>query len=160
MRAPTRRVRRAVAAALALGALATSVAPATAETNRTAFPVVVAYNFGFAGVPDDVDTGKYDFTFVNASHDQAHEIIFFKMAEDREEDSRRQVIKALDKNDFSLVDGRPAGFAIAEPTEISASRVNFKEEGRYLYVCFFTDPATGLPHYKLDPGMLGFVDAE
>lgn len=159
MGSPTKRVRRG-AAALALGALASVAAPAPgagAASGSGAFPVAVAYNFGFAGVPDELSPDTYDFRFVNVG-DQNHEMIFFKMAEDREDDSRRKVIRALDNEDFSLIDGRPVGFAFAKPRRQTPAEVNLQEEGRYMYVCFFTD--NGVPHYKLDPGMLGFIDVE
>lgn len=179
MRASSRRsLRRAAAAALALGALATTVAPAGAgprdrieeARRRATIPVAVGSDFDFAGVPKEVQPGTYDFTFVNASRDQLHELVMFKLGEDDEDKSRREVVAAINADNPDdpgfLYDFRGVSFAgpldVQRPEEIEpgffAGRLDMSDPGRYVYLCFVTDPETNRPHYQL--GMLDFVDVK
>lgn len=177
MRCSTRRsLRRAAAATLALGALATTAAPAASAGpraraeeggGRAAMPVVVARDFRYPGVPDDLRPGTYDFTFVNASRKQPHEIVFFKVEDDAK---AGDVVAAADNEDFGFFsDFR--GVSFAEPLDIQRTeefqegeetfvvgRADLSDEGRYAYICFVPDERTGKPHYQL--GMVGVLDVE
>lgn len=173
MRTSTRRsFRRAAAAALALGALATTAVPAGAgprdrideARRRAAMPVVVARDFQWNGVPDDLRPGTYDFTFVNRSRKQVHEIVFFKV-----DDGTKvgDVVDAADSGDEPFF-GDFRGVSFAEPLGVQRTeefepgftigRADFGDEGRYAYICFIPDIKTGKPHYQL--GMVGLLDVE
>ncbi|CAN5859252.1 hypothetical protein BH23ACT1_BH23ACT1_15690 [soil metagenome] len=178
MRAPTRRsFQRAAIAALALGTLATTAAPSAGAgprdrseqgRARSAMPVVVARDFQWNGVPDDLRPGTYDFTFVNSSRKQPHEIVFFKV-----DDSTRvrDVVAAANRGD----DEEPLfsdfrGVSFAEPLSVQRTeefeefegfvvgRADLNDAGRYAYICFIPDVKTGKPHYQL--GMVGVLDVE
>ncbi len=175
MRTSTRRsFRRAAAAAPALGALATTAVPAGAgprdrideARRRAAMPVVVARDFQWNGVPDDLRPGTYDFTFVNRSRKQVHEIVFFKVDDGTKV---RDVVAAADRGDEPFFsDFR--GVSFAEPLSVQRTeafeefegfvvgRADLNDAGRYAYICFVTDVRTDKPHYQL--GMVGVLDVE
>jgi hypothetical protein len=174
MRVPTRRsFQRAAIAALALGTLATTAAPSAGAgprdrveeaRQRSAFPVAVASDFDFAGVPKKVKPGTYDFTFVNTSREEVHELVMFKVPKNT---TRADVVAAADNEDEDFFsDFRGASFAepldVQRPEEIEpgffAGRADMSDPGRYVYLCFVSQSDTGQPHYQL--GMLDFVDVK
>lgn len=170
MRAPTRRsLRRVAAAALAVGALATTAVPAAGAGPRdqarsgAAFPVAVASDFDYAGVPERVRPGTYDFTFVNSSREQFHELALFKVGKGT---TRADVVAAADNLDEAFFSDFRGG-SFAEPLAVQrpedfgdffAGRADLSDPGRYVYLCFIPDSETGRPHYQL--GMLDFVDVK
>lgn len=175
MRATTRRsLRRITAATLAFGALTTAAAPSAGAgpredaRRRAAFPVAVGYDFDYAGVPDRLKRGTYDFTFVNGSPTQEHELVLFKL--DDKKDTVDDVIAAADAatgpDDPYFSDFRGVSFAeplgVQPPERVGpgffVGRADLTDAGRYAYLCFIPDPQTGKPHYQL--GMVGTLDVK
>lgn len=174
MRVPRRRsFLRAAAAALALGALATTAVPAAADgpgepieaASHGDLPTVVGFDFGYKGVPERLPTGTYDFNFANTSRTEFHEIVLFRLGRGDRNATVEEVVEAADTEDESFFrDFR--GFSVAEPRSVqeprhseefgSLGQADLSDPGRYLYICFIT--TDGVPHYKLDPGMLGFIN--
>jgi plastocyanin len=127
-------------------------------------PVVVARDFQWAGVPDDLRPGTYDFTFVNSSRQQPHEIVFFKVDDGTKV---RDVVAAANREDEPFFNDF-RGVSFAEPLSVqrteefepgfTVGRADLGDEGRYAYICFIPDVRTGKPHYQL--GMVGLLDVE
>jgi plastocyanin len=108
--------------------------------------------------------GTYDFTFANASSEEVHEIVFFKVNDNAR---LRQVVAAANReNEAFFNDFR--GVSFAEPLSVQRTeefeegfvvgRADLNDVGRYAYICFIPEAGTGRPHYQL--GMVGLLDVE
>ncbi len=140
---------------LTLGGAAVGSAKPHARTLK-----VTAFDYGYGGLPRTVKAGTYGLNFKNVGRED-HELIAVGLLD--KDITEAQVLKALDagSDGSDLVDfDKFAGFAYAEPrgpAEISGD-FTFERGTKYVYVCFIPN-ANGTPHYKLTPGMLGFITA-
>ncbi len=132
------------------------------------FSLAVGFDYGYSKVPSRLSPGTYDFDFENRS---AHEIVFFKLQPGEEDSTKEDVVAAADAGDEAFFEGF-RGVSFAEPlseqgTEeiqdgeetFTVGRADLSEPGRYVYICFIPN-AEGVPHYKLDDGMLGFINVK
>ncbi len=155
---------------------ATKKTPDAGKKNKGAkkgddFSLAVGFDFGYSKVPSRLSPGTYDFDFENRSADEPHEIVFFKLQPGEEDSTKEEVVAAADAFDETFfADFR--GVSFAEPlseqgTEeiqdgeetFTVGRADLSDPGRYVYICFIPN-AEGIPHYKLDDGMLGFINVK
>ncbi len=178
MRATTRRqLRRVATATLALGALATSVAPgagagpkdqADNSKAKKTLPVIEGFDFGYENVPDKVQSGNYDFTFANTSPVEEHEIVFFKLQDDKDtvEDVVAAANAAVSEDDPYFSDFRGVSYTGPDSVQTTQKlepgfffgRADLTDKGRYAYLCVIPQVGTGIPHYQL--GMVGTLDVK
>lgn len=153
----SRRLKNALVSATALTLAGVMVAP-TASASHTGLNRIGAFDFGYAAIPAEIDSNhRFDFRFANAGG-QPHEIVVLKLAPEHEDATIEEAIAAADSGDETFTTGF-AGFAFAVPGQVVKAALRPDQPGRYVYYCFLTDAASGLPHYALEPGMVGFIDA-
>lgn len=175
MRVPTMRsLRRVLATSLAVGALASVAAPSAGAgprdrvdeaRRRAAFPVALGFDYGYNNVPKKLAPGTYDFTFVNRSPVEEHELVLFKL-DDRNDTVKDVIDAAEDEDEAYFEDFRGVSFAgpldVQRPEQVEPDfvlgRADLSEPGRYAYLCFIPQVGTGTPHYKL--GMVGTLDVK
>ncbi|MGH8895626.1 MAG: hypothetical protein ACRDZ4_01065 [Egibacteraceae bacterium] len=155
-----------------VGVLAVSLillAPASAALALSRPLFVDTFPFGFRGVPKSVKAGEVKVLLFNRpTNAEEHEIAFFKLAPENEGATIADAIAAADaaggSDDDPTFGGFTTGFngEVAEvpPGRVGKATVDLTKSGRYVYYCFVRSPANGdQPHYKLQPGMLGFIKA-
>lgn len=141
-----------VAAVVAASSLV-ALAPAGAAADLK----VSAFNFGYNGVPDVTKAALTEMKFINTGTVE-HELVMFQLTKACQQMTREQAIAAADTEDFSCIK-QFVGAAFAPPGGNDRSTYDLRDSGRYVFFCFFTNGA-GVPHYKLDPGMVGFIKAK
>lgn len=113
----------------------------------------VAINYRFLGIPDRLAAGEYDTRFINASRDQAHEMIGFNLGPECAHLSRAAILELLSGPEEAAVATCPnfaseqgfAGAAFAPPR--GRDRTTFTlTPGRAIFVCFLDTP-DGVPHF-------------
>ncbi len=119
---------------------------------------VVAVNYRFLGIPNRLAPGDYDTRFVNASRDQAHEMIGFNLGAECASMTRAEILDFLSGPEAEAAETCPsfgfAGFAFAEPRGRDRQTYSL-EPGRAIFVCFLPTP-DGVPHFL--KGMLAVAD--
>jgi len=119
---------------------------------------VVAVNYRFLGIPNRLAPGDYDTRFVNASRDQAHEMIGFNLGPECSGLTRGQIVGLLSGPEEAAALRCPsfgfAGAAFAGPRGRDRTTYSL-EPGRAIFVCFFDTP-DGVPHFL--KGMLAVAD--
>lgn len=140
---------------LTLGGAAVSSAKPHARTLK-----VTAFDYGYWGLPRTVKAGTYGLNFKNVGR-EPHELVTVGLLD--KDISEAKILAALDagSDGSGIVDfSKFAGFAFAEPRgpAQTSGDFTFAPGTKYLYLCFIPN-ANGVPHYKLKPGMLGFITA-
>ena len=111
---------------------------------------VSAHDYGFNGIGDSVDVGRYKFTFENRSNHRVHEFILVR---NKSKMSPREIIRLSYKNeDRAMKKIEFKGATFAKPNKTGESFKADLTEGKYFYMCFVQNSDKSPPHWKL--GML------
>jgi len=141
-------------ATVTVSLLAVVIAP-SASASHTGLGAVRAFDYGFEGVPAEIEAShRFDFKFANVGA-EFHEFVLLELAPEHQDATVEEAIAAADSNDLSFISGF-AGAAFAAPGEVAKAALRPDDVGRYVYFCFF-QTADDVPHYQL--GMVGFLDA-
>ena len=111
---------------------------------------VSAFDYGFNGIGNRVDAGRYKFYFENRSNKRVHEFILVK---NKSKMRPREIIRLSYKNEekaLSKIEFKGATFA--EPNQTGELFKAELDAGRYFYMCFVQNSDKSPPHWKL--GML------
>lgn len=114
-----------------------TTAPTTTAVTAGAEPVdVVAVNYGFEGLPDEVDAGTA-FTLQNDASDEVHELVAFRLP-DGEQRSAEELLALPEEQIGALLAGPPSLGLVALPGEdgdVLVGDGTLSEPGRYLVFC-------------------------
>ena len=131
---------------------------------------ITAFNYGYRGVPRELDAGHLTFSFHNSSPDEDHEIGFYRLNNPRTSaravrDQIAEIIATTppgqppDPGRITLFDLNSYQGTEAAPGQSTTGNRLDLQKGSYVYLCFMPSPGHNMePHVLL--GMIGKVRVE